>query len=81
MNAILIFLGSLGIAYTSARLNRRRGFDLTDLLFGLFSGCAGLVLARLLGIDSVDWRPGLPLFVACALTLGLESLPHRKPLR
>ena len=81
MDAVLIFLGSLGIAYISARLNQRGAFDLTDLLIGVFSGCAGLILARLLNIEGADWRPGLPLFVACALTLGLESLPHRTSLR
>jgi hypothetical protein len=81
MDIILIFLASLGTAYVSARLNGRRSFDIADLLIGIFCGCAGLTLARLLGIEGADWRPGLPLFVACALTLGLESLPHRSPLR
>jgi hypothetical protein len=81
MDVILIFLTSLGTAYISARLNGRRSFDLTDLLIGLFCGCAGLILARMLGIEGANWRPGLPVFVACALTLGLESLPHRRPLR
>lgn len=81
MDALLIFLSSLGTAYISARLNGRRSFDLADLLIGIFCGCAGLTLARMLGLEAADWRPSLPLFVACALTLGLESLPHRRPLR
>jgi hypothetical protein len=78
---MLIFLTSLGTAYLAARLNRRGSFDLTDLVIGVFCGCAGLSLAQLIGVAGADWRPGLPLFVTCALTLGLESLPHRSPLR
>ena len=81
MDAILIFLTSIGTAYVSARLNRRGAFDFTDLVIGLFCGCAGLILAQLLGVEGAGGRLGLPLFVACALTLGLESLPHRSPLR
>jgi hypothetical protein len=81
VDAILIFLTSLGTAYLVARLNRRGGFDLADLTIGIFCGCAGLILARLLSVEGAEWQPGLPVFVACALTLGLESLPHRSPLR
>ena len=81
MNAISIFLTSIGTAYLVARLSRRGEFGLADLVIGIFCGCASLSLAQLLGVEGAEWRPGLPLFVACALTLGLESLPHRSPLR
>jgi hypothetical protein len=81
VNAILIFVTSIGTAYFVARLSRRGAFGLADLVIGIFCGCASLTLAQLLGIDGVEWRPGLPVFLACALTLGLESLPHRSPLR
>jgi hypothetical protein len=81
VNAILIFLTSIGTAYLVARLRRHGSFGLTDLVIGIFCGCASLSMAQLLIVESAGWRPGLPLFVACALTLGLESLPHRSPLR
>jgi hypothetical protein len=81
VDAISIFLASLGTAYLAARLNRRGSFDLADLVIGIFCGCAGSILAQLIGVEGTEWRPGLPLFLACALTLGLESLPHRFPVR
>ncbi|MEO7910018.1 MAG: hypothetical protein ABIV47_10240 [Roseiflexaceae bacterium] len=81
MNAILIFLTSIGTAYLVTRLSRRGAFTIADLVIGIFCGGAGVILAQLLNVDGADWRPSLPLFVACALTLGLESLPHRSPLR
>ena len=81
MNAILIFLTSISTAYVVARLSRRGTFGLADLVIGIFCGCASLSMAQLLSVEGAGWEPGLPLFVACALTLGLESLPHRSPLR
>ena len=81
MNAMLIFLTSIGTAYLVARLSRRGVFGLADLVIGIFCGCASLILAQLLSVESAGWEPGLPLFVACALTLGIESLPQRSPLR
>jgi hypothetical protein len=81
VDALSIFLASLGTAYLAARLHRRGSFDLTDFVIGIFGGCAGLILAQMIGVDGAEWRPGLPLFLACALTLGLESLPHRFPAR
>jgi hypothetical protein len=81
VNAILIFLTSIGTAYLVARLSRRGSFGLTDLVIGIFCGCASLSMAQFLSVEGAGWRPSLPLFVACALTLGLESLPHRSPLR
>jgi len=81
VNAILIFFTSIGTAYLVARLSRRGSFGLTDLVIGIFCGCASLSMAQLLSVEGAGWEPGLPLCVACALTLGLESLPHRSPLR
>jgi len=81
VNAILIFLTSIGTAYLVARLSRRRAFGLADLVLGVFCGCASLSMAQLLGVEGGGEGTGLPLFVACALTLGLESLPYRSTLR
>ena len=81
MDAILIFLTSIATAYIVARLSRRGAFSLADLVIGIFCGCASLSLAQLLSAEATGSQPSLPLFVACALTLGLESLPHRSPLR
>jgi len=81
VNAILIFLTSIGTAYFVARLSRRGSFGLADLVIGIFCGCVSLSLAQFLSVGDAGLRPSLPLFVACALTLGLESLPHRSPLR
>jgi hypothetical protein len=80
MNAILIFLTSIGTAYLVARLRRRGTFGLIDLVLGVFCGCASLSLAQFLSAEGAG-GVGLPLFIACALTLGLESLPHRAPVR
>ena len=81
MDAILIFLTSIGTAYLVARLSRRGAFGLIDLVLGIFCGCASLSMAQFISAEGATWGSGLPLFVACALTLGLESLPHRTPLR
>ncbi|MDQ2995567.1 MAG: hypothetical protein M3R61_00705 [Chloroflexota bacterium] len=81
MDAVLIFLTSIGTAYLVARLSRRGTFGLADLMIGIFCGCASLIMAQLLSVEGAGGGAGLPLFVACALTLGLESLPHRSPLR
>jgi hypothetical protein len=81
VDAILIFFTSIGTAYVVARLRRRGAFGLTDLVLGIFCGCASLSMAQLLSVEGAEWSLGLPLFVACALTLGLESLPHRSALR
>ena len=81
MDAILIFLTSIGTAYIVARLRRRGRFGLADLVLGIFCGCASLSMAQFLSAEGTGWGSGLPLFVACALTLGLESLPRRSLLR
>jgi hypothetical protein len=81
VDAILIFLTSLGTAYLAARLNRRGSFNRADLAIGVFCGLVSLSMAQLLSVEGAEWRPGLPLFIACALTLGLESLQQRSSLR
>ena len=81
MDAILIFVTSIGTAYIVARLRRRGTFGLIDLVLGIFCGCASLSMAQFLSVEGAGWGAGLPLFVACALTLGLESLPRRSLLR
>jgi hypothetical protein len=81
VDAILIFLTSLGTAYLVARLTRRSSFSTADLAIGVFCGFASLTMAHLLSAEGAGLQPGLPLFVACALTLGLESLQRRSSLR
>jgi hypothetical protein len=81
VNTILIFSISIGTAYLVARLSQRGSFGLTDLVIGIFCGCASLSMAHIISAEGAEWQPGLPLVLACALTLGLESLPHRSPLR
>ena len=81
VDAILIFLTSIGTAYLVARLSRRGAFGLADLVLGIFCGCASLSMAQFLSVEGAGWGSGLPLFVACALTLGLESLPRHSLLR
>jgi len=81
MNAVLIFLTSIGTAALVVRLSRRGSFGIADLVIAIFCGCASLTMAQLLSVEGAGGRLGLPLFIACALTLGLESLPHRAPLR
>jgi hypothetical protein len=81
VDAILIFLTSLGMAYLVARLTRRGSFTTADLAIGVFCGFASLSMAQFFSAEGASWQPGLPLFVACALTLGLESLQHRSSLR
>ena len=81
MDAILIFLTSIGTAYIVARLSRRGAFGLADLVIGIFCGCASLSMAQFLSVEGAGWQPGLPRVLACALTLGLQSLPQRSPLR
>ncbi len=79
MNTILIFLTSIGSAYLASHLARRGPFTLADLTIGLFSGFISLGLASLLGVEGAGGSAGLPLFLACCLTVGLHSL-RRQPL-
>jgi hypothetical protein len=76
VDAILIFLTSLGTAFFSARLSGGSRATLADMTLGVVGGLAGLAVARMLVVDAGVSGLGLPLFLACALTLGLESLRH-----
>ena len=77
MDAIPIFLISLGTAYLAARLARRGPFTLGDLATGVCGGLVGLSMTRLLGGAGAGWAPGLPMIVAGILTLALGSLQRR----
>jgi hypothetical protein len=79
MNTFLIFLASIGTAYLASRIARRGPFTLPDLTIGLFSGFISLGLASLLSAEGAGGSMGLPLFLACSLTVGLQSL-RRQPL-
>ena len=81
MDAILIFLTSLGTTYLAVRLARRERFTLADLAICIFCTFAALGMARSLGAARAGWGLELPLLVACALPIGLESLQQRSPWR
>ena len=81
VDTLLIFLTCLGTAYLASRFANRGPFTLADLVIGVFGALVGLSMAQLLSVEGAAWGPGLPLFFACVLTLGLESLQHRSLLR
>ena len=81
MHALLIFISSLGTAYVVSRRTDRGFYTLADLAIGIFAGLAGLGMADLLRVEGADWQLGLPIFIACALVFGLESLPRRPSWR
>ena len=80
MNAIPIFLISLGTAYLANRLMWRGPFTRADLATGVAGGLVGLSMAQFINTEAAGWGPGLPLIVACVLTLGIESLQWRSSL-
>jgi hypothetical protein len=73
MNAILILFAGLGTALLASRMTRREPFRLADLLIGVVGGLVGLSVAQYLGLGGSIWNLGLPLLVACGLTLGLSG--------
>ena len=77
MDALLIFLTSLGAAYLANRLARRGPFTLADLAIGIVGGIIGVGLAQFLGAGGAEWHLGLPLVLAGCLAIGLESLQGR----
>jgi hypothetical protein len=77
MNAVLIFLTSIGTAYLASQLAQREPFTRADLVIGLFSGSISLGLASLLSVEGAGGNLGVPLFLACCLTVGLHSLRHQ----
>ena len=73
MNAMLIVFAGVGTAYLANRITRRASFRLADLLIGVVGGLVGLSVAQYLGMADASWNLGLPLLVACGLTLGLSG--------
>jgi hypothetical protein len=72
MSAIVVLLASLFTAYLAGRLSSRAAFTAADLLVGVVGGLIGLSVAQYLGTSGASWGIGLPLLVACGLTLGLS---------
>jgi uncharacterized membrane protein YeaQ/YmgE (transglycosylase-associated protein family) len=73
MYAILILSAGVGTAYLASRDTRRASFRLADLLIGIVGGLVGLSVAQYFGMAESNWNLGLPLLVACGLTLGLSG--------
>ena len=71
--AILILFAGLGTAYLASRITHRDAFQLADLLIGVVGGLVGLSIGQYVGMAEASWSLGLPLLVACGLTLGLSS--------
>jgi hypothetical protein len=73
MYTVLIILAGIGTAYVVNRMTPRQSFQLADLLIGVVSGLIGLSVGYYFGLAGPSWSIGLPLLVACGLTLGLSS--------
>jgi hypothetical protein len=73
MYAILILFAGVGTAYLVSYVTRRASFRLADLLIGIVGGLVGLSVAQYFGMAESSWNLGLPLLVACGLTLGLSG--------
>jgi hypothetical protein len=73
MHIILILFAGVGTAYLASRATRRSSFQLADLLIGVVGGLVGLSIGQYYGMAEASWNIGLPLLVACALTLGLSG--------
>ena len=70
MHIILILFAGVGTAYLASRATQRASFQLADLLIGVVGGLVGLGIGQYFGLAEASWNLGLPLLVACALTLG-----------
>ena len=73
MYAMLILLAGVGTAYLASRVAHHYSFQLADLLVGVVGGLVGLSVGQYLGMAEASWNIGLPLLVACGLTLGLSG--------
>ena len=73
MYALLILCAGVGTAYLARRVTRRASFRLADLLIGVVGGLVGLSVAQYFGMAESSWNIGLPLLIACGLTLGLSG--------
>lgn len=74
MNAVLIILTSLSVAYLASRLSRRGPFTVADLAISLCSALISIAVVQFLSAEGAGQGLGLPLLLAGILTLGLESL-------
>lgn len=73
MHSMLILFAGVGTAYLASRATHRTAFRLVDLLIGVVGGLVGLSIGQYFGMAEASWNIGLPLLVACGLTLGLSS--------
>ena len=73
MYATLVLFAGIGTAYLASRITHRASFQLADLLIGVVGGLIGLSIGQYVGMAEASWNLGLPLLVACGLTLGLSS--------
>jgi len=73
MSAMLILFAGVGTAYLASRITRHDAFQLPDLLIGIVGGLVGLSVGHYFGMAEASWNIGLPLLVACGLTLGLSG--------
>jgi hypothetical protein len=69
MYALIVLCAGIGTAYLACRVRRGASFGLADLLIGAVGGLIGLSVAHYFGMAAL----GLPLLLACGLTLGLSS--------
>jgi hypothetical protein len=73
---MIILLAGIVVAYLARPGAGRRPFTAADLCAGLVGGAVGMTAARHLGIGAA-WQLGLPLLIASALALGIQSLQRR----
>ena len=73
MYAMLVLFAGIGTAYLANRITHRTSLQLADLLIGVIGGLIGLSIGQYTGMAEASWNLGLPLLVACGLTLGLSS--------
>ena len=73
MYAILILIAGIGTAYLASRMTQRKSFQLADLLVGVVGGLVGISIAQFFSLTDSILMLGLPLLIACGLTLGLSG--------
>ena len=73
MDAVLIFLTSLGSAVLANRLARRGLLTLADIAVGVVAGCLSLCIASMFRAEGAGSQLGLPLLIAFCFPLGLQS--------
>lgn len=74
MNPLIVLLAACAAAYLGRSQSLRQTLSVSDILIGLIGGFAGLSLAYF--AQGTGWGIGFPLFVGCALALGLQSRPR-----